>query len=204
MYLTMLFAIIVLGLTSDHLLGISPIKKYSLLLLGNFLLALLATMKFYYNDSQQNKYLKQRVHSYWSDVLSQFLVILIINIFSGVLIFIFSLILNRNIELDTVGILTLISVGLLGSSIAALFKTQWYRHSSLGQIGILVLVYLAFSGSVISLLEYVDWLLPPLSKLMVALQTNPSIPNLLPITGQTYLYSMIIFVISSFIYKPKK
>jgi len=204
MYLTMLFAIIVLGLTSDHLLGISPIKKYSLLLLGNFLLALLATMKFYYNDSQQNKYLKQRVHSYWSDVLSQFLVILIINIFSGVLIFIFSLILNRNIELDTVGILTLISVGLLGSSIAALFKTQWYRHSSLGQIGILVLVYLAFSGSVISLLEYIDWLLPPLSKLMVALQTNPSIPNLLPITGQTYLYSMIIFVISSFIYKPKK
>jgi len=204
MYLTMLFAIIVLGLTSDHLLGISPIKKYSLLLLGNFLLALLATMKFYYNDSQQNKYLKQRVKSYWSDVLSQFLVILIINIFSGVLIFIFSLILNRNIELDTVGILTLISVGLLGSSIAALFKTQWYRHSSLGQIGILVLVYLAFSGSVISLLEYVDWLLPPLSKLMVALQTNPSIPNLLPITGQTYLYSMIIFVISSFIYKPKK
>lgn len=204
MYLTMLFAIIVLGLTSDHLLGISPIKKYSLLLLGNFLLALLATMKFYYNDSQQNKYLKQRVHSYWSDVLSQFLVILIINIFSGVLIFIFSLILNRNIELDTVGILTLISVGLLGSSIAALFKTQWYRHSSLGQVGILVLVYLAFSGSVISLLEYVDWLLPPLSKLMVALQTNPSIPNLLPITGQTYLYSMIIFVISSFIYKPKK
>jgi len=156
MYLTMLFAIIVLGLTSDHLLGISPIKKYSLLLLGNFLLALLATMKFYYNDSQQNKYLKQRVHSYWSDVLSQFLVILIINIFSGVLIFIFSLILNRNIELDTVGILTLISVGLLGSSIAALFKTQWYRHSSLGQIGILVLVYLAFSGSVISLLEYID------------------------------------------------
>jgi len=204
MYLTMLFAIIVLGLTSDHLLGISPIKKYSFLLLGNFLLALLATMKFYYNDSQQNKYLKQRVHSYWSDVLSQFLVILIINIFSGVLIFIFSLILNRNIELDTVGILTLISVGLLGSSIAALFKTQWYRHSSLGQIGILVLVYLAFSGSVISLLEYIDWLLPPLSKLMVALQTNPSIPNLLPITGQTYLYSMIIFVISSFIYKPKK
>jgi len=203
-YLTMLFAIIVFGLTADHLLGIDSIKKYSLLLIGSFFLSLFSTMNLYHNDSRQNKYLKQKVASYWADTLSQFLVALIVNIFSGCLIFIFSLILNRDILLDTVGILTLIAVGFLGSSIATLFKTQWGRHSSLGQVGVLIFVYLALSGSVISLLDYVEWLLPPLSKIIVTLQSKPFIPQLLPITGQTFLYGLVLFIISSLIYRPKK
>lgn len=204
LYLTMLFAIIVFGLTANRLLGISSIKKYSLLLIGMFFLSLFSTMNLYHNDSQQNKYLKQKVNSYWSDALSQFLVALIINIFSGILIFIFSLILNRNILLDTIGIITLISVGLLGSAIATLFKTQWYNHSSLGQVGVLVFVYLALSGSVISFLSYVDWLMPPLSKLIVTLRDKSSITQLFPITGQTFLYALIIFIISSFLYKKNR
>lgn len=204
LYLTMLFSIIVFGLTADNLLGISAIKKYSLLLIGMFFLSLFSTMNLYHNDSRQNKYLKQKVNSYWWDVLSQFLVALIINTFSGILIFIFSLILNRNIFLDTIGIITLISVGMLGSAIATLFRTQWYNHSSLGQVGVLVFVYLALSGSVISLLSYVDWLLPPLSKMIVALQKKPVITQLLPVTGQAFLYALIVFVISSFLYKKNR
>jgi len=204
LYLTMLFSIIVFGLTADNLLGISAIKKYSLLLIGMFFLSLFSTMNLYHNDSRQNKYLKQKVNSYWWDVLSQFLVALIINTFSGILIFIFSLILNRNIFLDTIGIITLISVGMLGSAIATLFRTQWYDHSSLGQVGVLVFVYLALSGSVISLLSYVDWLLPPLSKMIVALQKKPVITQLLPVTGQAFLYALIVFVISSFLYKKNR
>ena len=200
----MLFSIIVFGLTADNLLGISAIKKYSLLLIGMFFLSLFSTMNLYHNDSRQNKYLKQKVNSYWWDVLSQFLVALIINTFSGILIFIFSLILNRNIFLDTIGIITLISVGMLGSAIATLFRTQWYNHSSLGQVGVLVFVYLALSGSVISLLSYVDWLLPPLSKMIVALQKKPVITQLLPVTGQAFLYALIVFVISSFLYKKNR
>ena len=200
----MLFSIIVFGLTADNLLGISAIKKYSLLLIGMFFLSLFSTMNLYHNDSRQNKYLKQKVNSYWWDVLSQFLVALIINTFSGILIFIFSLILNRNIFLDTIGIITLISVGMLGSAIATLFRTQWYDHSSLGQVGVLVFVYLALSGSVISLLSYVDWLLPPLSKMIVALQKRPVITQLLPVTGQAFLYALIVFVISSFLYKKNR
>jgi len=204
LYLTMLFSIIVFGLTADNLLGINAIKKYSLLLIGMFFLSLFSTMNLYHNDSRQNKYLKQKVNSYWWDVLSQFLVALIINTFSGILIFIFSLILNRNIFLDTIGIITLISVGMLGSAIATLFRTQWYNHSSLGQVGVLVFVYLALSGSVISLLSYVDWLLPPLSKMIVALQKKPVITQLLPVTGQAFLYALIVFVISSFLYKKNR
>ena len=204
LYLTMLFTIIVFGLTADHLFGIGIIKKYSLLLMGMFLLSLFSTMNLYYNDSLQNRYLKQKINSYWADVTSQFLVALITNIFSGILIFIFSLILNQNLLFDTVGILTLIAVGMLGSGIATLFKTQWYGHSSLGQVGVLVFIYLAFFGSVITILNYIEILLPPLSKLIVNLQSQGSITQLLPITGQTYLYVLILFLISGIVYKPRK
>jgi len=208
LYLTMLFAIIVFGLTANRLLGITSIKKYSLLLIGMFFLSLFSTMNLYHIDSQQNKYLKQKVDSYWSDALSQFLVALIINIFSGILIFIFvfifSLIFNRNILLDTIGIITLIAVGMLGSAIATLFKTQWYNHSSLGQVGVLVFVYLALSGSVIGFLSYADWLMPPLSKLIITLRDKGSITQLLPVTGQAFLYALIIFIISSFLYKKNR
>lgn len=203
LYLTMLFGMIVVGLTAESLFNISPVKKYSLLLMGAFFLALFSTMHLYYNDSRQNKYLKQKVASYWADTLSQFLVAIIVNLFSGILIFIFSLILNRDVMLDTVGILTLVAVGFLGSSIATLFKTQWGKHSSLGQVGILIFVYLALSGSVIGLLEPVDWIFPPLSKLIVTLQTSPEITELLPIAGQTFLYGLVLFAISSLIYKKK-
>jgi len=204
LYLTMLFTTIVFGLTATHLLKITTNDKYSLLLIGMFFLSLLSTMNLYHNDSQQNKYLKQKINGYWWDALSQFLVALIVNIFSGILIFAFSLILNDDILTDIVGIVALASVGMLGSGIATLFKTQWYRHSSLGQVGVLVFVYLALSGSVISVLSYIEIILPPLSKMIVMLQNKSSIIQLLPISGQTFLYALILFIISSFIYKKNK
>ncbi|WP_075888085.1 hypothetical protein [Companilactobacillus crustorum] len=204
LYLTILFTIIVFGLTADPLLQIGSIKKYNLLVLGMFFLSLFSTMNLYYNDSRQNKYLKQKVNSYWADALSQFLMALIVNVFSGILVFVFSLILSQNLLLDVVGIITLISVGMLGSAIATLFKTQWYNHPSLGQVGILVFIYLALSGSVISMLDYVEWLLPPLSKIIVTLQKNGSIQQLLPVTGQVILYALVLYGISVFCYKNSK
>lgn len=204
LYLTMLFSIIVFGMTAEHLLGISSVKKYSLLLIGMFFLSLLSTMNLYHNDSKQNKYLKQKINNSWLDSFCQFLVALIINIFSGILIFIFSLILNQDVLFDLTGILSLISVGMLGSGIATLFQTQWYRHSSLGQIGTLVLVYLAFSGSVISILSYADWIMPPLSKMIVILKRDSQISQLLPVAAQAFLYALILFVISGFLYREKK
>ena len=204
LYLTLLFGILTFGLTADSLLGISPVKKYSLLLIGAFFLALLTTMNLYYNDSRQNKYLKQKINSSWADAGSQFLVALIINIFSGILIFIFSLILNPSLPFDLVGILALIAVGLLGSGIATLFKTQWYRHSSLGQVGVLVFIYLSLSGNVVEVLSYASWLLPPLSKIIMTLQNKSDILHLWPLIGQTFLYALILFLISSIIYKNNK
>lgn len=204
LYLTMLFSIIVLGLTADSLLNIGSIKKFSLLLISMFFLSLFSTLNLYHNDKKYNQYLKQKVNSYWTEVIAQFLTAVIANLISSILIFIFSLIMDNNWLQDLVGILTLFAVGLLGSSIATLFKTQWYNHSNFGQIGTLVFVYLALSGSVISFLSYVEWLLPPLSKLVVTVRQDSSIINLLPITGQTFLYAIILFLISSFIYKEKK
>jgi len=201
LYLTMLFTMIVFGLTAEHLLGIGVVKKYSLLLIGAFFLALFSTMNLYHNDRDHNLYLKQKVNSYWADVISQFLVAVIINLFSGIMIFAFGRLFKTDFLFDTVGIITLVSVGLLGSAIATLFKTQWYRHSSLGQVGILVFIYLALSGSVIQILSYAEWIFPPLSKLLMSLRRGSTIISLLPIAGQTILYSIILFIISSFIYK---
>lgn len=204
LYLTSLFTIIAFGLMTGHLLNISELKKYSLLLISIFLLSLLSTMNLYYNDSKRNIYLKQKINSYWADVLSQFLVALITNTFSAVLIFIFSLILNQDLLLDVIGIFALFSCGMLGSAIATLFKTQWYHHSSLGQVGVLVFVYLAFSGSVIDLLNHVEFILPPLSKMIMTLQLEASITKLLPTAVQAFLYSIILFLVSSFFYKKSK
>lgn len=120
------------------------------------------------------------------------------------MIFIFSLILCKNIFLDVVGIVSLISVGFLGSSIATLFKTQWQKHSSLGQIGTLVFVYLALSGSVVNIFKNIEMIFPPLSRMIVSLHSNSSIVKLLPLAGQTFLYALILFVISWFIYKKNK
>jgi hypothetical protein len=161
-------------------------------------------MNLYHNDKVYNHYLKQKVNSYWSEVISQFLTVLILNIISGILIFAFSLILSKDIFLDVVGIVALISVGFLGSSIAALFKTQWQNHSSLGQIGTLVFVYLALSGSVVGIFQNFEVIFPPLSRMIVSLQSNSSITKLLPIAGQTFLYALVLFVISCFIYKKNK
>lgn len=204
LYLTMLFSIIVFGLLADHLLEIGNLKKFSLLLIAMFLLSLFSTMNLYYNDSQQNKYLKQKINSHFADWLSQLLVAVIANLFSSVLIFIFSLILDSNILLDFVGILSLFSVGFLGSGIATLFQTQWYNHSTVGQIGALIFTYLAFSGSVVSILTAVEWLLPPLSKIIITLQNTSSITKILPIVGQTLLYAIILFFISGLVYKKNR
>jgi len=204
LYLTMLFSIIVFGLTADHLLNIDSNEKYSLLLIGMFFLSLFSTMNLYRNDKNYNHYLKQKVNNYWAEVISQFLTVIILNVISGILIFIFSLILNEDILLDTVGTLSLISVGLVGSSIATLFQSQWQTHTSVGQVGTLVFVYLALSGSVISFFSYIEWLLPPLSKMIVSLHNNSSIIKLLPISGQGFLYALVLFIISCFIYKKNK
>jgi len=204
LYLTMLFSIIVFGLLADHLLEIGNLKKFSLLLIAMFLLSLFSTMNLYYNDSQQNKYLKQKINSHFADWLSQLLVAVIANLFSSVLIFIFSLILDSNILLDFVGISSLFSVGFLGSGIATLFQTQWYNHSTVGQIGALIFTYLAFSGSVVSILTAVEWLLPPLSKIIITLQNTSSITKILPIVGQTLLYAIILFFISGLVYKKNR
>lgn len=204
LYLTMLFSIIVFGLLADHLLEIGNLKKFSLLLIAMFLLSLFSTMNLYYNDSQQNKYLKQKINSHFADWLSQLLVAVIANLFSSILIFIFSLILDSNIFLDFVGISSLFSVGFLGSGIATLFQTQWYNHSTVGQIGVLIFTYLAFSGSVVSILTAVEWLLPPLSKIIITLQNTSSITKLLPIVGQTLLYAIILFFISGLVYKKNR
>lgn len=204
LYLTMLFSIIVFELLADHLLEIGNLKKFSLLLIAMFLLSLFSTMNLYYNDSQQNKYLKQKINSHFADWLSQLLVAVIANLFSSVLIFIFSLILDSNILLDFVGISSLFSVGFLGSGIATLFQTQWYNHSTVGQIGALIFTYLAFSGSVVSILTAVEWLLPPLSKIIITLQNTSSITKILPIVGQTLLYAIILFFISGLVYKKNR
>lgn len=204
LYLTMLFSIIVFGLLADHLLEIGNLKKFSLLLIAMFLLSLFSTMNLYYNDSQQNKYLKQKINSHFADWLSQLLVAVIANLFSSILIFIFSLILDSNIFLDFVGISSLFSIGFLGSGIATLFQTQWYNHSTIGQIGVLIFTYLAFSGSVVSILTAVEWLLPPLSKIIITLQNTSSITKLLPIVGQTLLYAIILFFISGLVYKKNR
>lgn len=204
LYLTLLFSIIVFGLTADKLLSIDSHEKYSLLLIGIFFLSLFSTMNLYYYDKKYNHYLKQKVDSYWAEFFSQFLTIIISNLISGILIFAFSQIFISDIILDLVGVLTLISVGILGGSIAALFKTQWYDHSSFGQIGILVFVYLALSGSVISIFKPVQILFPPLSELITNLHSTASIVSLLPVAGQTLAYSLVLFLISSFIYKRNR
>lgn len=204
LYLTMLFSIIIFGLTADQLLSIDYHEKYSLLLLGMFFLSLFSTMNLYHNDKKYNHYLKQKVDSYWAEVLSQFLTILIFNIIAGILIFIFSLILDGNILMDLSGIIALISMGILGSAIAALFKTQWYSHFSLGQIGTLVMVYLALSGSVIEIFHPFEIIFPPLSKMIISLHSNIAITQLLPLSGQTIIYSLILFIASCFIYKRNK
>lgn len=64
LYLTMLFSIIIFGLTADQLLSIDYHEKYSLLLLGMFFLSLFSTMNLYHNDKKYNHYLKQKVDSY--------------------------------------------------------------------------------------------------------------------------------------------
>ncbi|MQS76029.1 hypothetical protein [Companilactobacillus halodurans] len=203
-YLTMLFSLIVFGLTAEPLFKITSIKKFSFLLVEIFFLALFSTMNLYSRDAKENKYLKKRVNSYFADAFSQFLAAVIVNLFSGILIFIFSLILNHNFLFDLNAILALISCGFLGSSIATLFKTQWYNHPNLGQVGILVFTYLALTGSVIEILSTVQYVLPPLSKMIIALQNKTTIIHLLPITGQTFLYGFVLFVISSFIYRKNK
>lgn len=204
LYLTMLFSIIVFGLTADHLLEIGSIKKFSLLLIGIFFLSLFSTMNLYHNDKIYNRYLKQKINSYWSEVVAQILAALIVNLVSGILIFLFSNIADEDIAKDVIGVVCLVTIGLLGSAIATLFKTQWYRHFSLGQIGTLVLVYLALSGSVIQVLSYAEIVLPPLSKMIVTLQREASITTLLPVAGQAFAYAIVLFLISSFIYKKKR
>ena len=200
----MLFAIISFGLLSSHLLEIGNLKKFSLLLISMFLLSLISTMNLYFNDSQQNKYLKQKINSHWADWLSQVLLAVIVNLFSSVLIFIFSLLLNDDMLQNLIKILMLFSVGLLGSSIATVFQTQWYNHSALGQIGVLILLYLAFAGNVFNILTAVEWLLPPLSKIIITLQETSSITSLLMVVGQTLLYAMILFFISGLVYKKTR
>ncbi len=176
-------------------LALSNTQQVIILIIATFLIGLISGLGFFKNDQLYNRYVKQRVSNYWLYITTQAIILLLLDLLTALLAFAST----KNWIL----IILFTTSGFVGTTIAMILKPRFEKHSIVGQIGILILLYLSLADSSSGLLYYVNWILPPISKMIVSLQDGHSIQALLPIAGQQFVYGIILFAISGVFYQKK-
>lgn len=195
LYLSLLFILLVIKFTIDSALGLSNLQKIEIFIILTFIIGLISGLNFFRNDQLYNRYVKQKINNYWLYISVQTVILLLMNILTAVLTFINTA--------DWVLIILFTTSGFVGTEIAMILKLRFEKHPIVGQIGILILLYLSLSDSSSGILYYVNWILPPISKMIVTLQDGHSLQALLPIAGQQFVYGIILFAISGVFYQKK-
>ncbi|MFC6322564.1 hypothetical protein [Companilactobacillus baiquanensis] len=195
LYLSLLFILLVIKFTIDSALGLSNLQKTEIFIILTFIIGLISGLNFFRNDQLYNRYVKQKINNYWLYISVQTVILLLMNILTAVLTFINTA--------DWVLIILFTTSGFVGTEIAMILKLRFEKHPIIGQIGILILLYLSLSDSSSGTLYYVNWILPPISKMIVTLQDGHSLQALLPIAGQQFVYGIILFAISGVFYQKK-
>ncbi|WP_125712447.1 hypothetical protein [Companilactobacillus kedongensis] len=195
LYMSLLFMLGIVEFTMYSKLALSNIQQVIILIIVTFLIGLISGLNFFKNDQLYNRYVKQKVSNYWLYISTQAIVLLLMDLLTALLAFAGT----KNWIL----IILFTTSGFVGTAIAMILKPRFEKHSIVGQIGILILLYLSLADSSSGLLYYVNWILPPISKMIVTLQDGHSIQALLPIAGQQFVYGMILFAISGVFYQKK-
>ncbi len=187
-------------LAINSLLELNMNQKFGLLVIGVFFVSLLTSMNFLKNDAAVNRYLFQKINNYWLYFLMQVLTLTIVAIFSAIVMSIFSFTFSIN---SIVAILPLATTGLVGVGIAFICKPQWNNHPYIAQIGIVVFVYIALAGTGDNILNYIQWFIPPVSKVITIFQEQSSIRALIPVSIQQLVYSCVLIILSGTFYEKK-
>lgn len=199
LYLTLLFILAIVELSINSLLSLDATQRFSLLIVLSFVCGFLSAMNFLRNDAIHNRYFKQKINSYWLYIAIQLLTLLISNIIIAVIGFIFSFMINWGIF----AIINLTTTSFVGTGLAFLLKLRFDKHPLWGQLGVAIFLYLALADSSTGVLYYINWVLPPISKMIVTFQDQLSMKALLPISGRQLIYSLLLFVISGVFYQKK-
>lgn len=200
LYITLLMFFISFELTINVVLKLNMNQKFGFLVIGMFFLSLLTSMNFLKNDSEQNRYLSQKISNYWLYFVMQVLALFIMVVFSAIIMSFISFTFSIN---SMVAILPLATTGFVGVGIAFICKPQWNNHQYIGQIGIILLVYIALVGSSSTILNYVEWFIPPVSKMITIFQEQSSIRALIPVAIQQLVYSCVLIILSGTFYERK-
>ncbi|APX71878.1 hypothetical protein M5C72_01665 [Companilactobacillus allii] len=200
LYPTLLMIFLSFELAINSLLELNMNQKFGLLVIGVFFVSLLTSMNFLKNDAAVNRYLFQKINNYWLYFLMQVLTLTIVAIFSAIVMSIFSFTFSIN---SIVAILPLATTGLVGVGIAFICKPQWNNHPYIAQIGIVVFVYIALAGTGDNILNYIQWFIPPVSKVITIFQEQSSIRALIPVSIQQLVYSCVLIILSGTFYEKK-
>lgn len=195
LYLSMLFMMMIFKFTIAPILGLSGSQNVELLIVLTFFMGLINGLNFFKNNQLYNRYVKQKVGNYWLYISVQTVILLLTNILTAVLTFINTA--------DWLLIILFTTSGFVGTTMAMLLKPRFEKHPIVGQISMFILIYLSLADSSSGVLYYINWVLPPISKMIVTLQDGHSIQALLPVAGQQFVYGIILFAISGVFYQKK-
>lgn len=192
---------IIFEIMFNMLIGSNTTIKFTSIIIMNFFIAIILAMYFLKKDTDENRYLKQRVNNYHLYAITQMLVLvtanLILAIFSGIFTFMFSNSPGANATM----LLTLITTQWVATAIVFTCRSQWTNHKYIATICLVIVVFFALADSNNAVLVYINWILPPVSNMVVTFQEKSKMLALFPLVIRQLAYAIILFGISEFFNK---
>lgn len=175
--------------------------KFPSIIILNFFFALIMAMYFLQKDTRQNRYLKQRINDYYLYASTQMIVLVVFNFITALVSGIFTFLFSASPAANGTMILVLMTTSWIATAIAFICRSQWTSHKYIAAASLLVIVLLTLADSNNSILVYINWVLPPVSNLVVTFQEHSNMVALLPLVMRQFVYAIILFGISLFFNK---
>jgi predicted neutral ceramidase superfamily lipid hydrolase len=158
-------------------------------------------MYFLKKDTNENKYLKQRINDYWEYTISQITTLVLFDLMTAIISGICTGIFSDTPAANAAMFLTLMTTAWLGTAIVFVCRSLYTNHKYIAALCLVLIVLFSFADSNNNILIYINWVLPPVSNIIVTFQEHSNMVSVLPLVLRQLIYAIILFVISGFFNK---
>ncbi|WP_129045641.1 hypothetical protein [Companilactobacillus metriopterae] len=192
-FLTSLFVFFVAEFSLSTLFDLESEVQFALIILGMFIFSIINTTTFFKNDQIKNRYIKQKFSSYWLYSFVELLFLIVLNLFVALVVYFLSFIVSADFSFMLISVLGLFATGLVGSSIAWIFKFQW--NASLvskifGQIGLIVVSFLAL----VNLDNFLKYIIPPVGQFVNLSLSKSSNAGFMGMLAHQIIFAIVLFL----------
>ncbi|WP_099973961.1 hypothetical protein [Lactobacillus terrae] len=192
-FLTSLFVFFAAEFSLSTLFDLESEVQFALIILGMFIFSIINTTTFFKNDQIKNRYIKQKFSSYWLYSFVELLFLIVLNLFVALVVYFLSFIVSADFSFMLISVLGLFATGLVGSSIAWIFKFQW--NASLiskifGQIGLIIVSFLAL----VNVDNFLKYIIPPVGQFINLSLSKSSNAGFMGILVHQIIFAIVLFL----------